>query len=131
MVRWVINGFLTVSGTTTSFTALLLRLDRLVACWVSIFVLSAFVPEFLLSAMWWERFSKRPVGFRRPALDDASGQGWMNCRLAKVQRALGSADGVSYYLDEAEAIAAATGDTDLARECEALRQPSDTANKGG
>ena len=66
----------------------------------------------------------------RKTLDDEPGQGWLLIRLATAQSALGSAEGVAYYLADAEEIASRTGDPELARECVALREQSTAMNRG-
>lgn len=67
----------------------------------------------------------------RKALGDATGQGWMLHRLATTQQALGSGSGVDYYLDEAEEIAARTGDIELAGACASLRRAVHPETEGG
>jgi len=61
----------------------------------------------------------------RRSLDDLAGQGWMLCRLARVQAARGARDGVAYYASEAADIASRCGDAELQRECEALQRDTD------
>ncbi|MCG8469189.1 MAG: tetratricopeptide repeat protein, partial [Gemmatimonadetes bacterium] len=66
----------------------------------------------------------------RKSLDDEAGQGWVLCRLARAQGALGSTEGFAFYLDEAEEIASRTGDLELAGECRSLRRKG-AATDGG